>query len=209
MLDVSTGGNIINLSNHCDLSTYLSPHSDIVALLVLEHQVRMQNLLTLANYETRYALAEQTAASNTNAAKYPAPNAPEWTQQRITLAGEKLLEYMLFRDEAELKGTVKGTSGFSEEFQKIEPVDSKGRSLRQFDLKKRLFRFPCSFLIYSPAFDALPQQMKNYLWQRLTQILTGADHSPTYASISPDDRQAILEILLDTKHDFAGCFRRN
>src|SRR5437667_12204085 len=111
----------------------------------------MQNLITRANYETRYALDQQ------------ATDGGRWAQQRIALAGEMLLEYMLFRNEAALKGPVKGTSSFAAEFQNGGPRDFKGRSLRQLDLKTRLLRHPCSFLIYSTAFDALPLEMKRYL----------------------------------------------
>src|SRR5207249_5485249 len=116
--------------------------------------------------------------------------ASDWSQERIALAGEMLLEYMLFRDEAQLKGPVSGTSAFAEEFERRGPRDSKGRSLGEFDLHTRLFRYPCSFMVYSPAFDSLPQAMKTYLWGRLEQILTGNDKSATYASLKTEDRQA-------------------
>jgi hypothetical protein len=192
-----------DLHDRFDTSKYLSPHSDIVALLVLEHQVRMQNLITRANDETRRALqqkAEQGASSAPDSA---------WPQQRFTLAGELLLEYLLFRNEAPLEGPVQGTSGFTTEFEKSGPRDSQGRSLRQFDLKSRLFRYPCSYLVYSTAFDALPAEMRSYLWKRLDQILTGRDQSPTYAGMGLQDRQNVLEILRDTKPEFAEWLLRH
>ena len=197
--DPTTGANVTDLRHHFNTNSYLSPHSDVVALLVLEHQVRMQNLITRANYEARYALDEQ-ARRTTNTIG----TASDWPQQRIALAGELLLEYMLYRNEAPLKGMVKGTSDFAAQFERIGPRDSKGRSLRQFDLQTRLARYPCSFLIYAPAFDALPTEMKSYLWRRLEQILTGQDQSTTYATMSPKDRQAILEIVMETKPEFAA-----
>ena len=132
------------------------------------------------------------------------PEHAEWPRQRTAVAGEALLEYMLFRDEAPLKGPVQGTSGFFAEFERLGPVDSKGRSLRQFDLKKRLFRYPCSFLIYSRGFDSLPVEMKTFLWRRLRAILTGEDRTGAYAQMSEDDRRNILEILLETKPEFAA-----
>lgn len=198
--DFSTGANVTDLRDWFDTSPYLSPHSDLVALLVLEHQVRMQNLITRANYETRYALDEQ----NTQATR----TTPDWPQQRIALAAEMLLEYLLFRNEAQLKGPVKGTSEFAANFERSGPRDSKGRSLRQLDLQTRLSRYPCSFLIYSAAFDALPQEMKTYLWRRLEQILTGQDRRVTYATMTSRDRQDVLEILLETKPEFAAWMRR-
>jgi hypothetical protein len=132
----------------------------------------------------------------------------DWSQQRIELAGEALLEYMLFRDEAPLKGRVTGTSSFANEFERRGPRDSKGRSLRQFDLQARLFLYPCSFMIYSSAFDSLPLPMKNYLWGRLEQIVAGNDKSATYATLKAEDRLALLEILRDTKPEFAAWLRK-
>jgi hypothetical protein len=194
-LDLSAGANVTDLRARFDTSRYLSPHSDLVALLVLEHQVRMQNLITRANYETLYALDERTRSP-------AAAGDGNWPEQRIARAGEMLLEYMLFRNEAPLHGPLKGTSAFTTEFQLVGPLASKGRSLRQLDLDTRLLRYPCSFQIYSPAFDALPPEMKNYLWRRLQEILTGQDRTPTYASLSARGRQDILEILQETKPEF-------
>jgi len=135
-------------------------------------------------------------------------NISDWSQQRIALAGEMLLEYMLFRDEAPLKGPVKGTSTFASEFERRGLRDSKGRSLRQFDLQTRLFRYPCSFMIYSSAFDSLPLPMKNYLWGRLDQILTGKDKTATYSTLKAQERQALLEILRETNPEFAAWLRK-
>ena len=171
-MDFSAGANVTDLRGRFDTSRYLSPHSDLVALLILEHQVRMQNLITLANYETRYARADLTTHStpqfNSDLANTGTPDTitdatADWPQQRIVRAAERLLEYMLFRDETPLKGPVKGTSDFATQFERNGTRDSKGRSLRQFDLKTRLFKYPCSYLIYSDAFDALPSEMKLYL----------------------------------------------
>ena len=103
---------------------------------------------------------------------------------------------------------MKGTSSFAAEFQNGGPRDFKGRSLRQLDLKTRLLRYPCSFLIYSTAFDSLPLEMKSYLWRRLEEILTDKDQSPTYATMTAQDRQAVLEILRDTKPEFAAWLRK-
>ena len=131
------------------------------------------------------------------------------TRQRIANASEALLEYLLFRDEAPLKGPVKGTSAFANEFQRGGPRDSKGRSLREFDLHQRLLRFPCSYLIYSEAFDALPTEAKNYLWRRLREILNGQDRSETYARMNRADREAVFEILRETKPAFAAWLRNH
>jgi hypothetical protein len=116
-----------------------------------------------------------------------------------------LLEYLLCRNETTLKGPVKGTSEFAREFQRGGPRTKDGRSLRRLDLKTRMFRYPCSFLIYAESFDALPAEMKNYLWRRLGEILSGQDQSPAYASLAPEDRRAVMDILLETKPEFAAA----
>jgi hypothetical protein len=109
---------------------------------------------------------------------------------------------MLFSKAVPLTAPVQGTSNFTAEFSALGPRDSNGRSLRDFDLKTRLFRYPLSYLIYSKAFDGLPQPVKTYVHGRLRDILTGADKSPAFAHLSAADRKAILEILTETKPDF-------
>ena len=113
-------------------------------------------------------------------------------------AVNELVDSMLFVGEAPLDD-VSGTSGFAERFTARGPRDSKGRSLREFDLKTRLFKYPCSYLIYSEAFDALPKEMKEKIYGRLWEILSGKDTSEHYAKLTPDTRQAIAEILAATK----------
>ena len=109
--------------------------------------------------------------------------------------------FLLFAEEAPLKSPVKGTSGFQQQFEALGPVDRQGRSLRQFDLKTRLFKYPCSFLIYSDEFDQLPKPIKVKVYARLYEILRGNDESGDYDFLTEDTRNAILEILRETKTD--------
>jgi hypothetical protein len=94
---------------------------------------------------------------------------------------------------------VSGVSTFSQTFSKRGPKDGQGRSLRDFDLKTRLFRYPLSYMIYSAAFDKLPNVVKDRVAKRLGEILTGKDESKTFAWLSSGDRKAILEIVRETK----------
>ena len=154
----------------------LTPYSDIVALMVFEHQVRMMNLITRAGWETRIALADSHALT-----------------PRARAALNELADYMLFVDEAPLKGEISGTSGFAEVFISRGPRDSSGRSLRDLSLRGRLMRYPCSYMIYSEAFDALPEEAKKAVYRRMWEVLNRG---------SETDRRAIVEILRDTKKDF-------
>jgi hypothetical protein len=196
-IDREAGANVTDLSNLLDVAPYLTPHSDIVALMVLEHQTQMQNHLTRANFESRIA-AHYDIGMNA-ALDRPASYVSDSTKRRIASAGDKLLRYMLFAEEFPLTSPVAGTSKFAEEFQSQGPRDSQGRSLRDFDLTTRMFKYPCSYMIYSPSFDNLPDAVKQYIASRLHDILAGNDKSGEFSHLTPDDRQAILEILKETK----------
>ena len=182
-------GNLTSLKKLVDLEGYASPHSDLVALMVLEHEAHFHNFITRLHYET------QMAMSRYQHIRY------------LRSMGEGFLKYLLFTEEAPLKARVKGTSGFADHFASLGPKDRHGRSLRQFDLEARLFKHPCSFLIYSEAFDMLPRPMREHLLQRLHEILTGQDTSPEFASLSPETRRAILEILRETKLNLPDYWR--
>jgi hypothetical protein len=195
--DRSKGANVTDLTRRFDTGAYLSPHSDIVALLVLEHQTRMQNLITRVGFETRMALREQKDMNE--ALHEPADHLSDTTLRRINNAAEELIRYMLFTDEVPLEGEVRGTSGFTEEYAKQGPRDKQGRSLRELDLKRRLLRYPCSPLIYSRSFDNMPERAKQRIYERLWQILNGKDTGKDYARLTPEDRTAVREILRDTK----------
>jgi hypothetical protein len=204
-LDTEAGANVTRLQGLVKLDHYLRPDSDLVALMVLEHQTKLHNLLTRANWETRIALHQQEDMNR--ALGQPSDQWFDSTRRRIYSHVEDLLKYMLFTEEPRLDAAVAGTSGFQDEFPKTGPRDRRGRSLRDLDLKTRLFRFPCSFLIYSDAFAALPRAARDHLYQRLHDVLTGKDQSKEFNSLSRDDRTAILEILLETKSDLPETWK--
>jgi hypothetical protein len=115
---------------------------------------------------------------------------------------------MLFSGETPLESRIEGTSGFSADFARQGPHDRKGRSLRQFDLTRRIFKFPCSYMIYSEAFDGLPEQARSRVYQRLWEVLTGRDQSAAFAHLTANDRRAILQILGETKRDLPEYWRQ-
>jgi len=205
-LDREAGANVTDLSKLVNVEPYLSPHSDLVALLVLEHQSQMQNFITLANFEARSALHYDGVMNN--ALDRPADYQSDTTKRRLDKVSEKLLQYMLFVDEFELKSPVQGMSEFAAEFAARGVRDSQGRSLRDFDLTRRLFKYPCSYLIYSDAFSQLPDPIKERLYRRLVDVLTGIDQSVEFSHLLDSDRRAILDILNDTHSGF-GAARQN
>ncbi len=108
----------------------------------------------------------------------------------------ELVDYMLFVDEPPLPDKIAGASGFAEKFTALGPRDGKGRSLREFDLEYRLMRYPCSYMIYTEAFEALPAATKDAIYQRMWQVLQRLENG-----------RAVIEILRDTKKDLPDYFR--
>ncbi len=184
--------NARTLDGAVNLSGYLSRHSDVVALAVFDHQTRALNLLTRLGWEARVAAHE---------------GRPVVEAAAIAGLVEELVDYLLFVGEAPMPGGLKGTSGFAEWFSAQGARDAQGRSLHQLDLETRLLRYPCSYTIYSPAFEALPPPVKSVVYERLRAVLSGTDPSPKHARLSARDRTAVLEILRDTKPGAAPYLR--
>jgi hypothetical protein len=196
-LRAGPGSNVTTLTGRFDTAAYLSGNSDIVALMVMEHQAEMHNLLTRANYQTRLALRDEEAMNA--ALGRPSGERSDTTRVRIKAACEPVLRYMLFADENLLTDPVKGTSTFAADFESRGPRDKLGRSLREFDLDRRLFKYPLSYLIYSEQFDGLPPDAKDYLYRRLWDVLGGRDDDAAFSHLKRSTRRKIVEILRDTK----------
>ncbi|HEX4177637.1 MAG TPA: hypothetical protein VHY57_04340 [Rhizomicrobium sp.] len=150
------GHNLASLSGRFDPAHTLKPSSDIVALMTLEHQTGFINRL--------YALNIQYSDA----------------------ALADLVAYMTFADEVPLPGAIGGDSGFTADFASRDPRDDKGRSLRAFDLKTRLFRYPLSYMVYSGAFDTLKPDIREKLYRRLYDTLKakGADGADAIAILA-------------------------
>lgn len=191
------GVNVTDLKGRIDAGMYLTPHSDLVALMVLEHQTEMHNRIAAANYQTKLAHRDADVLNELDNA--PKGRLTEGTARRVDAAADQLVKYLLFAEETRLTEPIKGSSPYTEEFPRRGPFDTKGRSLRQFDLTTRIFKYPCSYLIYSAAFDGLPASVKERVYRRLWDVLTGKETGKDYAHLSAADRQAIREILIDTK----------
>ena len=173
---------------------YLAPGSDVVSLLVLTHQAELHNRITKAAYLLRGT--EETVRSGRNTTTRPGN--PPAAAQDLAAVCEPLVRALLFCGEVPLPSPVKGSSDFAQKFAAVGPRDSKGRSLRDLDLKTRVFTYPCSYLIYSDSFAALPAAAKEVIYQRLWDVLSGKDDSKDFAHLTATDRRAILEILRDT-----------
>ena len=187
---------IDSLDGLFDLDGYPTAHSDIVALLVLDHQAHMTNLLTRVGWEARRVLFRDGGQSTDD------PRFVELMQE----AASELVDYLLFVDEAPLPDGIAGSTRFSETFSARGPRDDAGRSLREISLEGRLFRYPCSYMIYTDAFDGLPDLAREAIYARIWEVLSGAVTESPYAELSLADRQAVVEILSATKPDLPGYF---
>ena len=203
-IDRRPGSGRTTLLDLIDVQPYLTPHSDVVALMVLGHQLQMHNLLTRASYEGRRALRDDQVMNE--ALGRPADFRSDTTKRRLASVGEVLLRYLLYADEAQFQGPVRGTSTFTTEFQAQGLRDPQGRSLRDLDLGRRLLRHPLSHLIYSESFDALPIPVRSYVLDRLLGVLTATATDDQFSGLSLADRRAILEILVATKTDLPPGF---
>ncbi len=182
-------GNQTKHDGFFDPAPYPLPSSDLVALMVMEHQIHMHNFITRLQFEGTIALQQYGHV------RY---------LKNIT---EGFVRYLFFTEEAELKSPVRGVSEFTGDFAAMGPRDKRGRSLRDFDLQTRIFKYPCSYLIYSPAFNELPKPVKEKIYARAFEVLSGKDASPDYKTLTPEIRRAVLEILADTKPDLPKEWR--
>src|SRR5688500_1462243 len=144
------------LDPRVDRTMYPAVSSDITALMVFDHQGHAMNMLTRLGWETRIALADGAADFSTG---------------ELRALVNDAADYLLFVDEPRLVAPVRGISKFAEGFSAIGPRDPKGRSLRELDLQTRLFRYRCSYMVYSPAFQQLPEPARAALSSRMRDVL--------------------------------------
>lgn len=185
--------NVSDLSPFFDTDQFLTPHSDVTALMVLEHQCAIFNLINRANYRVRLVMNDHGTDPNDPNAELP---------ERVTMEFKRhapaLVYNLLFTGEAELNGKVSGDSGFAEHFSAQGPRDDAGRSLRDFDGEHRLFKYPCSYMIYSDSFKTLPPAFKNEVFRMLNEVLSDPKPNEDYPQLTAEDKKAVIEILKAT-----------
>jgi len=188
---------LASLDGKFNLDGYPSHYSDVAAVLVLDHQVKMTNLLTRVGWEAR--IAKDQADKN--------PEDKAKADEIVRSDVRALVDYMLFVDEAPLEGKFESTSGFQAKFSSEGVMDRMGRSLKQLDLGKRLMKYPCSYMIYSPAFDGLPTTVRDAVYARMWEVLSGKDTARKYSKLTAADRSAVIDILRETKSNLPAYFK--
>ncbi len=196
-LDPARGSNITDLSPYFNTARYLQPTSDIVALMVLEHQVQMHNLLTQGS-----SVVHEQAERSRSLAKHLGepfdPTAPGTLQRVIDSNAEKIVRHLLYADEVALAEPVAGGDAYQHAFRANRREDARGRSLKDFDLQTRMFRYRCSYMVYSRAFGLMPDLLKGAVITRLRAVLTGEHADAAYTHLGKSERRAISAILSET-----------
>jgi len=204
-LDELRRGNLDTLEGLFDTKPYLTDKSDIVALMILEHQVNAQNAITRVNFDVRTAIDRERGAGHAGEGyELASAQLSAETRKAIDDAVEPLVRTLLFADETALTAPVSGDPRFVDQFMSRAIKDPSGRSLRDLDRRKRLFQYPLSYVVYSPAFDALPRAAREAVYRRVVALLRGTQNDAAVARLRPDERSAIIEIFAATKKEFAA-----
>ena len=195
-LDRSESLNRTELPSTVRRDNHLSPHSDLVALMVAEHQFQAMNLITRLNFETRLAVDHRNTMLKLFEEPYPESDA--LMHRRIDHPAEALVEYLFFSGEARLTDPISGATRFAEVFQARGPKDAEGRSLRDLDLERRMFRYPLSYVVYTEAFRKMPIDALMAVSEKIVATLRGEGDPERFGHLSDEDRANIVEILRAT-----------
>ncbi|MEY2855266.1 MAG: hypothetical protein RL030_2398, partial [Pseudomonadota bacterium] len=180
---IPTRDNRGNLAGYFDTDAYPSDKSDVVALLVLEHQTLVQNMITRVQYKVHQV--------------------PSQKQEDLKPVIEPLVRALFFADAAPIAGQVITSSGFTERFAQRGPRDAEGRSLRDLQLNRQLFRHRLSYMIYTDSYSALPAHAREHVESRIVEVLQGRDQTGLSDSLTPEERAEIGQILAQTLPRFA------
>ena len=205
VVNLKRGANITDLSDFFQTKAYLTSGSDIIALLVFEHQTTMQNALTRASMDCRRMLAYQKNLQF----ELKEPVTEELTYESVKhvfdAAAQEVLDALLFKDEAQLPDGLVGDESFQNVFCKDAPRSGDAGSLKDFHLAGRLFKNRCSYMIYSECFLSLPVQLKQRLYSRLVHALNPANPDTRYAHLTVEERSRITTILKRTHPEFRNA----
>jgi hypothetical protein len=201
--------NQTTLDKFFETKRYLRPTSDVISLLILEHQAGMHNRITKATYDVRGAI-ERRMDLLTELGEKPGPGL---TGSALSVAKshvEKVLQFLLFAGEAALpEGGVEGSRATVDAFHERRIATKDGRSLRDLQLLNRVFKYRCSYLIYAPEWDGLPAPFLEMIYQRLYEILTSKEPIKGYEHLVTSERRNILEILRETKPGLPDYFMKD
>ena len=195
-LDREAGANVKKLPQIARPESHLEPTSDIVALMLLEHQTQFHNHVAKASYDTRQALHRDQQMNKLF------ERAPDYrsdsTKRIIESAAQKLVEYAFFSEEFQLTSPITGNANFTQQFARNARRTKDGRSLKDLDLNQRLLKYPCSYLVYTESFNSLPNEILEMVKSKMLDVLSGKNQSDSFAHLSNRDKENIFQILTET-----------
>lgn len=185
---------IKSVAGMVDVKNYLRPTSDVVSLLVLEHQVKMHNLLNAAAMNYRRSVYFMKILN-------PDADPAQGSAGDVADSGAKdIVNYLFFKDETDLGDGVEGDPGFQKAFMKRFPKSKDGESLAEFRLYGRIFKNRCSYMVYSEAFKGMPDALKKKVITRMKRVIAGEEEGFEYLKAS--ERKRIDMILGETLADW-------
>lgn len=197
-VDLKQGANLSRLADFFATKAYLTEGSDLIALLVLEHQLAMQNTLTRASMECRRMLAYQRNLQRDLKEPETEELVYESVKRVFDSAAREVVDDLLFKDEAPLPTGLAGSPAFQRAFLATARRASDGSCLKEFHLEGHLFKNRCSYLVHSESFLALPKELKKRIYARLAQALHPTKPDPRYSHLATEERARISLILSET-----------
>ncbi len=176
-----------------DTRRYLQPTSDIVSLMVLEHQCQTLNRMRASTLQfERYLWLRQTLDSTASADDAS-------SREHLEHAAKPIVDLLFFKDEAPLgEDGIEGNADFQNAFSARYPTCKDGRSLADFQLNTRLFKYPCSYMVYSEAFTHMPKPLRETVMRQMKDVLTSEPAADNQPQLSNSSRKRILAILEET-----------
>ncbi len=167
-----------------DVSRYPVATSDILAHLIFEHQTGFTNRVTEARYLTRAALAAGKGRIGAEDMK------------ALEAKADALARYVMFADEAPLpKEGITGDSDFKTEFLRNRKPAPDGTALKDLDLRTHLFKYRCSYMLYSRVFASLPSEFKKLVYARLSAAVGETNASRDFSYLPPAEKRSIRAIV--------------
>lgn len=177
-----------------DTAKHLLPTSDILPHLVHEHQIGFENRLVRGIYTVRQLKEDRKGMlGSAELAEIDA-----WAQD--------FARYALFADEAKFpREGIEGDPAYVRDFLEDRRASKRGLSLKDFDLKTRLFKHRCSFMLYTDTWEHAPKEIKERVYYRMAEALR--DAQPSMPHLTTEERRVIREILKETMHDLPSWWR--
>jgi hypothetical protein len=143
---------------------YLVPDSNVMALLILEHQIEFYNALTRANFQFQKLRWERQLANDSTGEKPP----PSKSQLALERSLDSVLDSLLLVGTTEEFIDADISTTFAMEFASQGKSETE-RSLRRLQSSTLVNEYGISHLFFSSILSELPEEFQSELTGRLLQ----------------------------------------